>query len=112
MAQRFSKAFYNSKLWQDTREYIMQRDVYLCRICGAPAEEVHHIEHLTPENIKDPQVTVNPKNLISLCKDCHFTQHGGDKRRGIQAKSRQLQQSEYEFDENGMLIRRAEPPGY
>lgn len=36
-----------------------------------PAEEVHLKKELTPDNINDISVTVNPDNLISLCGDCH-----------------------------------------
>ncbi len=87
----------------------MKRDRYMCRKCGAPAEEVHHIKHLTPENIGDPSVTLNPDNLVCLCRDCHFEEHKGDKEAG---KAAARQQDEYEFDENGMLVRKAGgPPG-
>ena len=30
-----------------------------------PAEEVHHKKELTPDNINDISVTVNPNNIIS-----------------------------------------------
>lgn len=33
--------------------------------------EVHHKVPLTPENINDPNVTLNWENLELLCKDCH-----------------------------------------
>jgi len=98
MAREFSKSFYNSKEWANTREYILKRDNYLCR-CGRPAEEVHHITHLTPENIGDPKITMNPENLVSLCKACHFEEHKGEHAKG----RANAQAYEYEFDENGML---------
>ena len=79
MAREFSKAFYHSKQWQQVREYVLMRDSYLCRICGQPAEEVHHKIHLTPENLYDPRVNLNPDNLISLCRECHFKEHVADK---------------------------------
>ena len=63
MAREFSKAFYHSKQWQQVREYVLMRDSYLCRICGRPAEEVHHKIHLTPGNLYDPRVNLNPDNL-------------------------------------------------
>ena len=90
MAREFSKAFYHSKQWQQVREYVLMRDSYLCRICGQPAEEVHHKIHLTPENLYDPRVNLNPDNLISLCKECHFKEHVADKIRGKNQKSRNL----------------------
>ena len=108
MAREFSKAFYHSKEWQQVREYVLMRDSYLCRICGAPAEEVHHKIHLTPGNLYDPRVNLNPDNLISLCKECHFKEHVADKINGKNQKSRNFT-DDYEFDENGQLKRKVPP---
>ena len=105
MAQEFAKAFYKSKEWQECRGFILMRDKYLCTRCGAPAEEVHHKIHLTPGNIGDVRVTLNPENLTSLCRSCHFEEHKADKARGIR-KANGLTDcgDEYEFDEQGMLV--------
>lgn len=112
MAREFSKPFYRSKEWAMTREYILKRDCYLCQICGAPAEEVHHKIHLSPSNMGDISVTMNPENLVSLCKMCHFNQHKQDKASGIRRKAEENQAPyEYEFDENGYLVRKGSPPG-
>ena len=100
MARDFAKSFYNSKEWELTREYILKRDNYLCVNCGKPAEEVHHKKHLSPENINDVSVTMNPKNLVSLCKNCHFEEHRGEHGRGRQV----IEDNPYTFDDNGMLI--------
>ena len=75
MARDFSKAFYKSKQWQDVRQYVLLRDFNLCVRCGNAAEEVHHIIRLTPKNIRDPLVALNPDNLESLCHDCHAAEH-------------------------------------
>lgn len=107
MAREFAKAFYKSKLWQDTREVILKRDRYLCRTVGCynPAEEVHHIKHLTPENLNDPNVSVNPANLISLCGECHKAIHKKDKVAGLKQRAkRQDILPEIIFDENGYPI--------
>ena len=80
------------------------RDKYLCVKCAEigkviPAEEVHHIIHLSPKNINDPSISLNMDNLISLCREHHFEEHRGEHGRG-----RQVQEAyPYEFDENGML---------
>lgn len=105
MAREFSKPFYNSKEWQMTRDYILKRDNYLCVKCGAPAEEVHHIIHLSPKNIGDPSITMSPGNLVSLCKTCHFAEHKIDKVDGSKAAHRKpaFDTKEYYFDEDGML---------
>lgn len=78
--------FYKSQAWKNTRDIIMQRDHYLCQDCLkqnklTAAEEVHHINELTPENIQDPEVTLNSENLISLCRECHRARHGARQRR-------------------------------
>ena len=99
MARAFAKSFYNSKEWEQTRNYVLKRDRYLCR-CGNPATEVHHIKHLSPENINDVSIALNPENLISLCRDCHFEEHKGEHGKGREIK----EDNPYEFDENGMLI--------
>lgn len=90
MAKEFSKAFYSSKAWQMCREAALMRDKYLCVKCGSPASDVHHIIHITRENVNDPSVTLNQENLISLCKDCHNREH--------HAAEAQI------FDDNGYLI--------
>ena len=58
----------------------MQRDYYLCADClrkgiYTPADEVHHIIPLTPENINDESISLNMENLVSLCRDCHEQRH-------------------------------------
>lgn len=93
--------FYNSKVWQDVRQTILMRDKYLCQHCKvSPASEVHHIKHLTENNVDDPNVSLNPDNLVSLCWKCHREQHKAD-----DGKGRLMQESNpYTFDSNGMLI--------
>ena len=80
MSKAFSKAFYNSKPWTDTRNtYIAERtriDGGMCELCGENVgEELHHIIPLTPANINDFDICLNPTNLKFLCKDCHFKVH-------------------------------------
>lgn len=101
MAREFSRAFYKSKEWQEVRRYCLMRDNYLCQKCGQPAEEVHHIIHLSPENVFDTSITLNPSNLVCLCKACHFAEHYADKAKG-HMKNDVL--PDYIFDDNGMLI--------
>lgn len=108
MAREFSKAFYHSKEWQQVREYCLMRDKYLCVKCSKPAEEVHHKIHLSPSNIGDKKISLNPENLICLCRDCHFEEHRGEHGNGLKAKERE-EQWEYEFDDNGMLVRKVKP---
>lgn len=76
---------------------MLRRDLYTCVYCYARAEEVHHVIELTPDNINDISIALNPDNLISLCHDCHtkITQgFTGDIQEG------------YYFDDEGQVIRR------
>lgn len=105
MARDFSKSFYRSKEWKTVREFCILRDHHACVKCGKPAEEVHHIIHLTPDNINNIQITLNPDNLICLCKECHFAEHRQDRADGI-AEANGLPVYQYEFDDNGQLIKK------
>lgn len=106
MARDFAKAFYRSLEWRAVRDYCLLRDNYLCQHCGHPAEEVHHKIHLTPNNITDVSITLNPNNLVCLCKDCHFQEHRGDHGNG----RKNNEDYPYTFDENGNLIPKQPPP--
>ena len=100
--KNFSKSFYNSTQWRDTRAYALMRDRYLCRRCGAPATDVHHVVRLTPDNIDDPKITLNPDNLESLCDACHKAEHYAE-RTGLTI--------DYNFDEDGQPVPVQSPPG-
>lgn len=93
MAQAFAKAFYKSTKWRKCRAaFVASRvniDGGLCQICrDAPGYIVHHKVWLTPENITDPDIALNPANFLYVCHDCHnkIENDGGNL---------------YYFDENG-----------
>lgn len=97
MAQDFAKSFYNSAKWRKLRETILNRDLRICQKCKlAPAEHVHHITPITPLNIDNPEVTLNPNNLISLCKNCHDFVH--------QVFAKKSAEEESIFDEEGNFV--------
>lgn len=90
------KQLYNSKVWKDTRQQVLRRDLFTCRDCHSRASEVHHIKPLTPENIDNWDISLNPNNLISLCKKCHSKitdGYTGDI------------QGDYIFNENGEVVK-------
>lgn len=102
MAKAWAKAFYNSAEWKRVRREALRRDHYTCCRCYDRAEEVHHIQELTPENINDPMIALNLNNLESLCHDCHTKETkgcDGDVTDG------------YYFDENGHVIKKISPRG-
>lgn len=69
------KTFYNSEEWKQAKQIILDNANGLCQMCGNPAEQVHHIKHLTLENVNDYTISLNPDNLIALCIGCHNKQH-------------------------------------
>lgn len=95
MAKDFSAKFYQSKAWQQVRQQVLRRDMFTCQHCESRrATEVHHIVELTPDNINDDEIALNPDNLISLCWWCHnkVTKGSTDVIEG------------YVFDENGFVV--------
>lgn len=78
--QDFAEGFYKSKAWQRCRNNYARARRGLCERCldqgrYTPGAIVHHKIHLTPDNINDPTVTLNPDNLQLLCRDCHGETH-------------------------------------
>lgn len=71
MAKPFSRKFYNTSLWVKTSKAYKNSKFGLCEKCGKVGEEVHHIIPLTPDNINNPNITLNWDNLMLLCRSCH-----------------------------------------
>lgn len=93
------KKLYNSKAWKETREYILKRDSYICKHCGDVANEVHHVTYVNGSNIDNVSITLNEKNLISLCRNCHCRIHDNDR------VSRGNAKENVTFDKQGQLIK-------
>lgn len=70
------RKFYKSDQWKIARTIKIASVGGRCEKCGAIGTEVHHIIHLTPDNINDPNITVNQDNLMLLCNECHNKEHG------------------------------------
>jgi len=80
------KDFYRSKAWQHCRNAYIRKVGGLCERCMkkglyVPADVVHHKTRLTPENVGDPSIALNPDNLEALCWSCHEKEHKGRQRR-------------------------------
>ena len=91
--QDYAKTFYKSKAWQACRESYLKQKHGLCEQCikrgiYTPADTVHHVRHITPDNITDPSVTLNPENLMALCRDCHAEMHKGKRRYKVDSMGR------------------------
>ena len=75
MAQEYAKNFYQSATWIKISKAIRTNKLYTCERCGGYGNIVHHIKHITPENITDYKITLAPENLMLLCNDCHNKIH-------------------------------------
>lgn len=73
--EEFAKKFYKSRKWQKCRDSYLRQIMYRCERCGGIAVIVHHKIYLTPDNINDPEITLNAQYLEGLCKDCHNKEH-------------------------------------
>ena len=76
----FAHKFYHSKAWQDVRSFVWDRSHGLCEMClekgeYKPADVVHHKVPLSPSNMGDPDISLNPDRLVALCHDCHTEAH-------------------------------------
>lgn len=83
--REFAETFYKSKEWKDCRIAYIKSVGGLCENCMKqgiykPAIIVHHIEHITPQNIENPEITLSNGNLKALCRDCHAKEHATQKR--------------------------------
>jgi len=72
--------FYTTRAWRKSRAAFLSERGGLCEICLGkglivPATEVHHKIPLTPDNLNDPQITLDHGNLMALCENCHHEQH-------------------------------------
>ena len=76
----FADAFYASPAWKRCARGYRRSVGGLCERCRkrgliVPAVEVHHKIKLSPENLNDPDVTLNWDNLEALCGKCHKEEH-------------------------------------
>ncbi|MCX7843245.1 MAG: HNH endonuclease [Clostridia bacterium] len=95
MAKDYARSFYDSSTWKKTQALYLSSQNYICEDCGGVACIVHHIKHITPDNINDPDITLNWDNLKAVCTECHAIEHMGKDARlnGIS------------FDEEGNVIK-------
>jgi 5-methylcytosine-specific restriction endonuclease McrA len=81
----YAERFYKSRKWQKVRQYVWTRDKGLCQNCLKNGlikggDTVHHIIEINPENITNEEISLNPDNLVTLCRDCHAAMHRKQKR--------------------------------
>ena len=81
----YAVKFYTSDAWENTRKAYSKSVGGLCEKCLGKGEIragviVHHKTFLNPDNINDPNITLNWNNLQLLCRECHGNVHRGKKR--------------------------------
>lgn len=96
----WAEQFYKSKAWTDCRDAYFISQHGICQRCHGAGKIVHHKIALTPENINDPNITLNWENLELLCQDCHNKEHSCT---DVTAEG-------LAFDENGDLIAKQHYP--
>ena len=57
--------------WETIRKKVLERDNYICQICGKKANEVHHTDG-SGSNHFTRDMNNNIDNLITLCHACHM----------------------------------------
>jgi len=63
-----SQKLYTIQEYQIFREYVLERDNYICQYCGEKAEHIHHER---PQKI-EPFFALDPDLSWSVCKKCHY----------------------------------------
>ncbi len=81
------KSFLASPAWQNLRMVVLAQRGAKCERCGRVTSELelHHVIELTPENVADATVALNPANILVLCHDCHDAAHNRFGRPGERA---------------------------
>ncbi|GAA0863564.1 HNH endonuclease signature motif containing protein [Paraclostridium tenue] len=71
-----SQSFYNSKAWRTIATQIKLRDKCLCLVCLSKDKIKYKdvIHHIVPIK-ENKELSLTPKNLISLCDKCHKQIH-------------------------------------
>lgn len=71
-------AFYHSKDWRDL-SHLLRLKSGKCQRCGRVTDmkqlHAHHKVLLTPANVGDANISLNPDNIEILCSSCHDEEH-------------------------------------
>ena len=66
----YRNVYLKSDAWQRKRYVVFKRDNWTCVYCGKRATQVHHKRYAKYNIGKEPIDW-----LVSVCKDCHNSQH-------------------------------------
>ena len=81
MAQDFAKKLYTSTPWVNLRFNLIVERGPICQQCKTIMIDTskligHHTVKLTPQNINDVNITLNPKLIELVCLKCHNKEPG------------------------------------
>lgn len=62
------KKNYNQEEYQTFRNFVLERDKYICQFCG---EKAVHVHHERPQKL-EPFFSLDPDYAWSCCKKCHY----------------------------------------
>ena len=116
MAKPFARRFYDSSAWKHCRDEYVKNVSGLCEMCYKEGiikhgDELHHIIHLTPDNINNPCITLNPDNLIYLCREHHHAIHKDETYATLLDRNRARKKKRYRIDmETGQVNSADSPP--
>ena len=73
-------SFYASSRWMKLRAALIAERGPRCEQCGKLERDPskltgHHMIDLTPENVGDASISLNPKYIKIVCRDCHDAVH-------------------------------------
>lgn len=81
MAKEWAISFYTGREWRTFRKALIMERGAKCERCHKdftlePYKLIaHHKEELTPSNIVNPLISLNPKLIEIVCLDCHNEEH-------------------------------------
>ena len=65
------------KKWNKIRKIVLERDNYMCKICGKTSKDIRvDVHHITPWRICKEH---KPENCVTLCVSCHGKISGSNK---------------------------------
>ena len=112
MSKPWARKLYGSSAWRDCRQGYAAYRGHLCERCLrrgilSHGEIVHHKIELTPDNIDNPNITLNWDNLELLCRFCHAEVHDQRKkcrRYSIGPDGEIIIETPPDADENGVQL--------
>lgn len=74
------QSFYASEKWIRFRQLLISQRGLVCEYCHQPVTRLseltaHHKKELTPENVHDYNISLNPDNIMIIHHECHNKIH-------------------------------------